>query len=280
MTTQRKEMIEQTFDTVASGYDHSALSFFPHTAEAIVNILKQSIPTDESTSQNNDIKILDVCTGTGVVALHAAKTIPHSEIIGIDLSSGMLKMAQKKVDRDNLKNICFHQQDLEALTYPAQSFDAISCSFGLFFIDDMVAALKNLKTLLKPGGQLIISSFTQDAFEPYSSLFLSQYEAFGQEVPPLSWLRLSSVDQLKNVFNDADFDMIDINEVSLGSNIHSSNEWWDIVWNAGYRGLYNQIPLDKQEEFKKCHLKEIQNLCDNNQSWMDTSYYVTVATIK
>lgn len=82
---QRKAMIQNGFDTVAEGYDHPALSFFPETARRLVEHLNLK-PTDN---------LLDVCTGTGVVALAAAEKLKQGTVTGIDLSSGMLQQAKK-----------------------------------------------------------------------------------------------------------------------------------------------------------------------------------------
>ena len=79
----RKKMIQQGFDTVAAGYDHPSLSFFPETAKRLVEHL-QLKPTDH---------LLDVCTGTGCVALTAAEKLSQGKVTGIDLSSGMLQQA-------------------------------------------------------------------------------------------------------------------------------------------------------------------------------------------
>ncbi len=83
---KRKDMIQNGFDTVAAGYDHPSLSFFPETARRLIEHLQL----------NTSDKLLDVCTGTGVVALTAAEKLSQGKVTGIDLSSGMLKQATKK----------------------------------------------------------------------------------------------------------------------------------------------------------------------------------------
>ena len=87
-------MIQKGFDTVAAGYDHPSLSFFPETAKRLVEHLQLN-PTDN---------LLDVCTGTGVVALTAAEKLRQGKVTGIDLSSGMLQQAKNKAVEKNLSN--------------------------------------------------------------------------------------------------------------------------------------------------------------------------------
>ena len=121
----RKKMIQQGFDTVAAGYDHPSLSFFPETAKRLVEHLQLN-PTDN---------LLDVCTGTGCVALTAAEKLNQGKVTGIDLSSGMLQQAKNKATERNLNNTEFKQMDLDHLEFEEGSFDVATSSFGLFFLE-------------------------------------------------------------------------------------------------------------------------------------------------
>ena len=171
-----KKIIQQGFDTVAQGYDHPSLSFFPETAKRIVEHLKLQ----------PDQHLLDVCTGTGVTALAAAQILNQGKVTGIDLSSGMLEQARNKAKTKNLQNTEFTQMDLDNLTFNESSFDVATCSFGLFFLEDMTRGLSNIASTVKPGGKIAISTFTGDAFAPMADLFIKRFEAFGREVPALS----------------------------------------------------------------------------------------------
>jgi len=270
MTMQdRKLMIQQAFDTVARGYDHPSLAFFPETAKRLL----------EHLNLNDDAHLLDVCTGTGVVALGAAEKLTSGKVTGIDLSSGMLQQAQAKAVQRQLDNIEFIQMDLEQMTFPDQHFDAATSSFGLFFLEDMVQALSDIVQRVKPGGRIAISSFFGDAFSPMADLFMNRYEAFGRETTPLSWKRLSTNDQISALFRHVGIESVSIYHEPLGYYMESAQDWWDIVWNAGFRGLLNQLSQQEQIEFKQQHMKEIAALSEHDKLWLDTGVLIAVADV-
>ncbi len=281
--TDRKKMIQQGFDTVAAGYDHPSLSFFPETAKRLVEHLKLS-PTDN---------LLDVCTGTGVVALAAADKLTQGKITGIDLSSGMLQQAKNKakemtakdgenggnagaIASENCCEIEFKQMDLEHLEFEPNSFDIATSSFGLFFLEDMTTALNNIASTVKPGGKVAITTFAGEAFSPMADIFLKHYEETGREVPPLSWKRLATEELIKAQFSAVNISKVEIHHAPLGYQMTSSQMWWDVVWNAGWRSLLNQMPEQEQAEFKEVHLKEIDDLLGSKGVWFNTEVLIAI----
>ena len=265
--SQRKQMIRQAFDTVAQTYDHPSLAFFPQTAQRMVQYLQL----------DSAAHLLDLCTGTGAVAIEAAKVLGNGRVTGIDLSEGMLAQARQKAERQQLDNIEFIQADLDHLDFPSHHFDVIPSSFGLFFMDDMQAVLVRMMDMLKPGGKIAISSFVDTAFSPMSDLFLSRYEAFGREVPPLSWKRIATEQSIRDLFGAAGMHAVDLHAEPLGCYMQSAQDWWDVVWNAGYRGLLNQLSEPEQQLFRQQHMDEIQQLCDAEQTWLDTGVNIAIA---
>ena len=264
----KKQGLQNTFDTVAEGYDHPALSFFPETAKCLVDYLQLSTKTG--------ITLLDVCTGTGVVALQAAQANPAHRITGIDLSSGMLAQAQLKADQHRLDNIDFVQMDLDHLNFPEKHFDHATCSFGLFFLDDMQQGLRNIASVVKPKGKIAISTFNEGAFEPLSTLFLDRYESLGFEVPPLSWKQMTTDQQLHELFSSVGIHTVDIYRENFGLQMTSADDWWDAVWNAGYRGLLAAMSETELAQFKEAHLKEVQQYCDQGDGWLDIGVAIAI----
>ena len=263
--TDRKKMIQQGFDTVASGYDHPALSFFPETAKRLVEHL-QLKPTDN---------LLDVCTGTGVVALTAAQKLAQGKVTGIDLSSGMLRQAKNKAAEKGYLNIDFQQMDLDNLEFDNDTFDVATSSFGLFFLEDMTRSLQNIANTVKPKGKVAITSFTGEAFSPMSDIFLKHYQEAGKEVQPLSWKRLATKELLTEQFSAVGISDIEIYHEPLGYQMTSAQMWWDVVWNTGYRSLLNQLTDQQQVTFKEEHMKEISELVGDG-IWFNTEVMIAV----
>ncbi|NOQ69845.1 MAG: methyltransferase domain-containing protein [Gammaproteobacteria bacterium] len=249
--TDRKKMIQQGFDTVAAGYDHPSLSFFPETAKRLIEQLKLE----------PDQHLLDVCTGTGVVALTAAEKLTNGTVTGVDLSSGMLQQAKSKAAEKNLNNPEFKQMDLEHLSLEnlnrADTFDVATSSFGLFFLEDMTQGLTNIASTVRQGGKVAITTFTGDAFSPMADIFISNYEATGRVVPPLSWKRLATEELIQEQFNAVGITKVDIHHEPLGYQMTEPKMWWDVVWNAGWRVLLNQMSEEEQKEFEKVQIKGV-----------------------
>lgn len=264
--SDRKKFIEKGFDTVAQGYDHPALFFMPETAKRMVAHLKLE---PQQT-------LLDVCTGTGVVALAAAEQLTQGSVTGIDLSSGMLEQAKNKAEQRPLKNTEFLQMDLDELTLAENSFDIATSSFGLFFLEDMTKGLKNIASRVKPGGKIAISSFQKAAFSPMVQLFMGCYESFGKEAPPLSWMSLASEELMQAQFEAAGLKITSIHHEPLGYTMTDAQMWWDVVWNAGWRGYLEQLTEAQRDEFKKIHLAEVNELIGDNGVWFNTEVLIAV----
>ena len=262
----RKAMIQKAFDTAANGYDRDTMRFFPDTAERIMDHLAL-MPS---------ASLLDVCTGTGCVALRAAQLLPQGSVTGIDLSSGMLSRAREKANALQLENVEFLNMDLDSLAVGEDQFDAATISFGLFFMEDMTQALNNIVASVKPGGKIAVSTFAYDAFVPMADLFLSRYEATGREVMPLSWKRLASHDLLMNQLEASGLQSLNIHHEPLGYTLNNGESWWEVVWNAGFRGLLNQLDEQELQQFRQEHLQEIEALMTDDGLWFNTEVLIGI----
>ncbi len=103
-------------------------------------------------------RVLDVGTGTGIVANYAAKLLDNSgSVVGIDLSEGMLKICASTAKKEELTNVQFLRMDTENLALPAESFDSVFSMNAIDHFPDAAQALKEIYRCLKPGGHLVVA---------------------------------------------------------------------------------------------------------------------------
>lgn len=263
-----KQNVSTVFDIVSSGYDDPALRFFPFCADRIVSQLKP----------NSGWKILDVATGTGAVAGAVARVIqPGGRVMAIDLSEGMLSRAKKNIKKLALDNVEFFQMDAEEPDFQSDYFDAVTCSFGLFFLPDMLRALKQWRRVTKPGGTVLFSSFTENAFDPLVHVFMEDLEKFGLEVAgnTVSSTRLKAAGVCRELMEAAGYSDIEQNIVQVGYHLSGVDDWWSAIWNTAMRGLVEQLPQEKQSEFRRVHLEHISELKTDDGIWMGVEVRLT-----
>ncbi|MEB3180930.1 MAG: methyltransferase domain-containing protein [Nostocaceae cyanobacterium] len=98
-------------------------------------------------------QVLDIATGTGMVAIEAAQLVGlEGRVVGVDISPGMLAQARHKVEMLGLSNIEFQLADAEALSFPDNSFDRVLCSSAFIWMSDLSGVLRHWYDVLKPGG--------------------------------------------------------------------------------------------------------------------------------
>ena len=103
--------------------------------------------------------ILDLATGTGLVAINAAKALKQTDsVIGVDMSSGMLAQAKAKIKAEDIQNLELIESDIELINFNDEQFDVIFCCSALVYISDIPALLDKCYRWLKPGGCLAFTS--------------------------------------------------------------------------------------------------------------------------
>ena len=255
---ERKHRIKKTFDTVAQEYGHGSSRFFHTSGEIMSELL--DLTGHES--------VLDVASGTGATALPLAKRLPHGRVTAVDFSSGMLEQASAAAVELGLENLIFQTHDMTRLPFEHHSFDHATCAFGLFFVENMSRTLEQIADTVKPGGKILISGFAGDSFQPMAQLCLDRLRSYGVETPDqIGWKRMSETAQLEEIFDQAGLIHLQIERRSIGYHIDLEG-WWDVVWNAGFRGFVEQLG-DKIGEFKQTHLNELMPLCDENGLWLE-----------
>lgn len=121
-------------------------------------------------------RILDICTGTGDMAIELHRFWEsQAEIVGIDFSSEAVELARRKISDLNLAEwISFVEADATKMPFGDEEFDALTIGFGFRNIQDRAAALKEFLRVTKPGGILICLEVTQPGalFKPFYFFYM------------------------------------------------------------------------------------------------------------
>lgn len=258
--------VKQAFDSAGRLFEAPQLSFFPYFGRRSVEVLK--VGPGES--------VLDVCCGTGSSAIVAAKAVgPTGSVTGVDLSEELLRIARTKTELDN---IIFKQGDLMELEFEPSSFDCVICVFGIFFVEDMPAALRGLYRLLKPGGRLLLTTW-KTTLEPGSSIFYKAVASSRPDLLPGDWSpRGFSEDgqqKLDSLIRNAGIDpmLVTTQEETYFHSISVASDWWAIVLGAGYRQLLAHLTDDEVEVVRLECLDRLANIKE-----LECEVYYTIAS--
>ncbi len=116
--------------------------------------------------------VLDIATGTGDFAILATQMLKPQKLIGADISEGMMAIGRQKVEKLGMQHIIsFEKEDCLALSYPDESFDAVTAAFGIRNFADLEKGLSEMCRVLKKGGHLSIAELTTPVSFPMKQLF-------------------------------------------------------------------------------------------------------------
>ena len=162
---EKKEQMVAMFDNIAQEYDkYNYLASFNIDRiwrKRAISSLKPFAPRH----------ILDIATGTGDLALLIDKKLKPETVIGCDISEGMMQVARKKCQKRGITNIRFEKEDCTALSYPDNSFDAVTSSFGVRNFQELEKALGEMYRVLRPGGHLVRLELSSPTRFPMKQLF-------------------------------------------------------------------------------------------------------------
>ena len=162
----KTQQVEAMFDNIASTYDtlnhRLSWNIDRYWRKKAIKRLVAHAPK----------KILDIATGTGDFAIQACQQLPEVQITAVDISEGMMQVGRQKVKKKGLQqHIQFEREDCTALSYPDNTFDAITTAFGIRNFASLDKGLEEMCRVLRPGGQLCILELTQPMSFPMRQLF-------------------------------------------------------------------------------------------------------------
>lgn len=161
----KKEEVEEMFDNISVKYD-----FLNHFLSLGIDRIWRKKAVKEL-KELNPKKILDVATGTGDFAIANMKLKPD-EIIGIDISKGMLEVGREKMRKKRIDHIVtMTQADSENLPFDSDYFDGLTVGFGVRNFENLDKGLSEMLRVLRPGGKAVILEFSKPKRFPIKQSF-------------------------------------------------------------------------------------------------------------
>jgi demethylmenaquinone methyltransferase/2-methoxy-6-polyprenyl-1,4-benzoquinol methylase len=170
----KKEQVTEMFNTISKEYDglNRVISFGIDIKwrEKVIALVKATKPR----------RVLDVATGTGDLAVALSATSAE-EIVGLDISPGMLEVGIKKVAQKDLSDrVQMVVGDSEQLPYEDHYFDAITVAFGIRNFMNLEKGLSEILRVLKPGGLFVIL----ETSVPTKPVYRTGYQIYSKYILP------------------------------------------------------------------------------------------------
>jgi ubiquinone/menaquinone biosynthesis C-methylase UbiE len=228
---------EKTYNTAADYFDATPLAFWERYGRRTVERLNLA----------RGAAVLDVCCGTGASALPAAQAVgPGGGVIAVDLAEELLKLGRAKAAAAELRNIEFRRGDMTALGFSDGSFDAVVCVFGIFFVPDMEAQLAELWRMVRPGGQLAITTWGPGIFSPAYEIWLDIVRRVRPDLHSAfnPWDRITTPQAVRRLFADAGVAQVEVVPEEGEQPLRTPDDFWTIALGSGLRWTIEQMGAD------------------------------------
>ena len=238
-----KARVASAYRSAADHYDHPANTFWNRFGQRTV----------ERAEIRSGQRVLDVCCGSGASAIPAAEaTGPAGIVVAVDLAEDLIELGRRKAARLGLRNVEFRVADMLDLDLEPASFDHVVCVFGIFFVPDMTASLREMGRFLKPGGRLAVTTWGRGLFEPVNSMFWAAIRRVRPELDKAfnPWDRIGEPQQVLQQFALAGLPA-PLVELERGQHpLRNDDDVIALLLGTGYRGTIEQ--LGEEERTQVC----------------------------
>jgi demethylmenaquinone methyltransferase/2-methoxy-6-polyprenyl-1,4-benzoquinol methylase len=175
--SDKARRVRGVFDSVAGNYDvmNDLMSAGAHRLWKRFTLACTNLRAGQ--------RALDVAGGTGDLSLGMLKQVGEAGLVVLtDINAAMLRRGRDRlIDAGHAANSRAVQANAECLPFAPAQFDCVTIGFGLRNVTDKAAALRSMRSMLKPGGQLIVLEFSHLAVPALQPL----YDAYSFRVLPL-----------------------------------------------------------------------------------------------
>lgn len=242
-----------TYNAAADHFDDEPLGFWARIGRRTVERLALS----------SGANVLDVGCGTGASALPAAERVgPGGRVIGVDLADRLLAVARQKAASQGLANAEFRTGDMERLGYPDDHFDAVVSVFSIFFVPDMARQARELWRMVRPGGNLAITTWGPRMFEPGTTHWWGAVRAVRADlVPAVSpWARITEPQAVRDLMREAGIPDVEVVAEASTQRLRSPEDWWTVVLGSGFRWTVEQLGPEAAERVRAANLAHMRGV--------------------
>ncbi len=251
LTEPAKIKAAETYNAAADHFDDSPLAFWDRYGQRTIHRL----------NLRQGASILDVACGSGASALPAAEAVGSTgHVTAVDLAERLLRMGHTKAAALGLTNIHFLPGDMTDLGYPDENFDAVVCVFGVFFVPDMEALVKELWRMVRRGGKLAVTTWGPRIFAPVYDIWREAVKAERADLYTAfnPWDRITEVQTVESLFHNAGINNVMVAAEDGRQALRIPEDWWTVALGSGLRWTIDQMGSEAASKVRQHNLEWIR----------------------
>jgi SAM-dependent methyltransferase len=198
-------------------------------------------------------------------------------VTAIDTAEKLLARLDEKIAKFSLTNVDVHVMPPAPLEFRRDYFRQIFCGLGLFWQRDVEGTLREWKRVLAPGGEIGVTVFTTEAFQPYADQLCKQLASCRDHTVELPWLKLGDDRQIRAHLDTAGFTDVVITKEALGYHLPNVEAWWEVVMNSPVRILFKGLSADGLAQVRNRHLEEVRDRITGDGLWLNVPVWLVRA---
>lgn len=162
----KDERVRSIFTSIAKRYD----SFNALASMGVDRGWRRALV--KACELTNESRVLDLCSGTGDVALAIARQAAPREIVATDFTPAMLQIAEVKAQSySGPTQLSFEWADAQELPFDDAGFDVVTVAFGVRNLSDRDRNFREVLRVLKPGGRYVVLEFSRPKLAPWRAAY-------------------------------------------------------------------------------------------------------------
>jgi SAM-dependent methyltransferase len=188
----------------------------------------------------------------------AAAAGPAGSVVGTDISEVMVQSVIQEAAGRAVSNVTAQRMDAEQLTFPGESFDVALCALGLMYVPDPVAALHEMRRVLRPGGRAVAAVWGARRNCGWAEIFPIVDSRVQSDVCPM-FFQLGTGDSLTRAFTEAGYSEVTADRIATVLHYDSPAAACGAAFDGGPVALaYSRFDAETREAARSDYLKSIE----------------------